>query len=102
MSSYEVNLGETDPDADPFGQLLTEDYAIGHDVQLTEALALTTDHAIGSSTASFSKTSIGLEAKDRDGSGFSAQFGLMEENGTVLGSRFMEPQVKTDAARHHS
>ena len=33
MSSYEVNLGETDSDADPFGQLLTEDYAFGHDVQ---------------------------------------------------------------------
>ncbi|WP_299752921.1 S8 family peptidase, partial [uncultured Tateyamaria sp.] len=89
VSSYEVNLGETDSDADPFGQLLTEDYAIGHDFQLTDALAFTTDHAIGSSTASFTKTSIGLEAKDKDGSGFSAQFGLMEENGTVLGSRFM-------------
>ncbi|WP_299775436.1 S8 family peptidase [uncultured Tateyamaria sp.] len=89
VSSYEVNLGETVSDADPFGQFLTEDYAIGHDVQLTEALALTTHHAIGSSTASFTKTSIGLEAKDKDGSGFSAQFGLMEESGTVLGSRFM-------------
>ncbi len=89
VSSYEVNLGETDSDADPFGQLLTEDYAFGHKFELTQALALFTDHAIGSSTDSFTKTSIGLEAKDRDGSGFSAQFGLMEENGTVLGSRFM-------------
>ena len=89
VSSYEVNLGSVDPDADPFGQLLTEDYAIGHDFQLTDALALTTDHAIGSSTDAFSRTSIGLEAKDRDGSGFSAQVGLIEEDGTVLGSRFL-------------
>ena len=89
VSSYEINLGSVDPDADPFGQLLTEDYAIGHDVQLTDALALTTDHAIGSSTDAFSRTSIGLEAKDKDGSGFSAQVGLIEEDGTVLGSRFL-------------
>ncbi|MDX8355707.1 S8 family peptidase [Cognatiyoonia sp. IB215182] len=89
VSSYEINLGETDPGADPFGQLLTEDYAFGHDVQLTDALALTTDHAIGSSTDTFSRTRIGLEAKDKDGSGFSARVGRIEENGTVLGSRFM-------------
>ena len=89
VSSYEISLGAIDPDADPFGQLLTEDYAFGHDVQLTDALALTADHAFGSSTEAFSRTSIGLDAKDRDGSGFSAQVGFIEENGTVLGSRFM-------------
>ncbi|MFG5379656.1 hypothetical protein, partial [Yoonia sp. R2-816] len=89
VSSYEISLGDIDPDADPFGQLLTEDYAFGHDVQLTDALALTTDHAVGSSTDTFSRTSIGLEAKDKDGSGFSAQVGRIAEHGTVLGSRFM-------------
>ncbi len=89
VSSYEISLGDIDPRADPFGQLLTEDYAFGHDFQLTDALALTTDHAVGSSTDTFSRASLGLEAKDRDGSGFSAQFGRIEEHGTVLGSRFM-------------
>ncbi|NNX28434.1 MULTISPECIES: S8 family peptidase, partial [unclassified Roseobacter] len=89
VSSYEISLGAIDPDADPFGQLLTEDYAVGHDVQLTDALALTTDHAFGSAADTFSRTSIGLEAKDGDGSGFSAQVGRIEEHGTVLGSRFM-------------
>ena len=89
VSSYEINLGDGDPDADPFGQLLREDYSFGHKFELTDALALTTDHAIGSSSDSFTKSSIGLEAKDKDGSGLSAQFGLIEENGTVLGSRFM-------------
>ncbi|NNV87828.1 MULTISPECIES: S8 family peptidase, partial [unclassified Roseobacter] len=89
VSSYEISLGAIDPDADPFGQLLTEDYAFGHDVQLTDALALTTDHAFGSAADTFSRTSIGLEAKDGDGSGFSAQVGRIEEHGTVLGSRFM-------------
>ncbi|NNV28253.1 MULTISPECIES: hypothetical protein [unclassified Roseobacter] len=68
---------------------MTEDYAFGHDVQLTDALALTTDHAFGSAADTFSRTSIGLEAKDGDGSGFSAQVGRIEEHGTVLGSRFM-------------
>ncbi|WP_299085840.1 S8 family peptidase [uncultured Ruegeria sp.] len=88
-STSEINLGDADPGADPFGQLLTEDYSFGHKLELTGTLALIADHAFGSSSDSFTRTSVGLEAKDKDGSGLSAQFGLIEENGTVLGSRFM-------------
>jgi len=88
-STSEINLGDADPGADPFGQLLTEDYSFGHKLELTGTLALIADHAFGSSSDSFTRTSVGLEAKDKDGSGLSAQFGLIEENSTVLGSRFM-------------
>ncbi|WP_299085873.1 S8 family peptidase [uncultured Ruegeria sp.] len=88
-STSEINLGDADPGADPFGQLLTEDYSFGHKLELTGTLALIADHAFGSSSGSFTRTSVGLEAKDKDGSGLSAQFGLIEENSTVLGSRFM-------------
>ncbi|WP_298938579.1 S8 family peptidase [uncultured Ruegeria sp.] len=88
-STSEINLGDADPGADPFGQLLTEDYSFGHKLELTGTLALIADHAFGSSSGSFTRTSVGLEAKDKDGSGLSAQFGLIEENSAVLGSRFM-------------